>query len=120
MRSDAETGSHHGVYVVGQDESIYKFLQTPTRADLTAAGGLLHDGRVAVDIGLLRFDAELMAGLAELSGFGNLPAIDLYDQIARSLTGQWKPESDASRYFTGACSSTLTVPRVQNSAYAIS
>ena len=99
MRLEVETGSHHGVYVVGEREEVYTFLQKPSPAEVKAAGGLLEDGRVAVDIGLLRFDAELTAALAELAAFKTLPAVDLYDQITRGLTGQWKPESDASLFW---------------------
>ncbi len=101
MRLDLETGSHHGVYVVGEGEQVYTFLQKPTAMEVKAAGGLLDDGRVAVDIGLLRFDAELTAAMTELAGFGNLPAVDLYDQITRGLTGQWKPESDSGIFLAG-------------------
>ncbi len=99
MRLDAETGSHHGVYIVGAGDQVYAFLQKPSPAEVKAAGGLLEDGRVAVDIGLLRFDAELATALTELAGFRTLPAVDLYDQITRGLTGQWKPESDASLFW---------------------
>ena len=99
MRLDLETGSHHGVYVVGEGEQVYTFLQKPTAIEVKAAGGLLDDGRVAVDIGLLRFDAELTAALTELAGFRNLPAVDLYDQITRGLTGQWKPGSDSGLFW---------------------
>jgi len=99
MRLDAETGRHHGVYVVGADDRVYTFLQKPAPAEVEAAGGLLEDGRVAVDIGLLRFDAGLTAGLAELAGFRTLPAVDLYDQIPRGLTGQWQPEPDAGPFW---------------------
>ena len=98
MRLDAETGSHHGVYVVGAGDQVYTFLQKPTPADVKAAGGMLQDGRVAVDIGLLRFDADLTTALTELAGFKTLPAVDLYDQITRGLTGQWQPESDAGLF----------------------
>ena len=73
MRLDLETGSHHGVYVVGEDEQVYTFLQKPTPMEVKAAGGLLDDGRVAVDIGLLRFDAEFTAAMAE-SGRAQEPA----------------------------------------------
>ena len=76
---------------------VYTFLQKPTLAEVKAAGGVLEDGRVAVDIGLLRFDADLTAALTELCGIQDLPAVDLYDQITRGLTGQWKPEKDAGR-----------------------
>jgi fucokinase len=99
MRLDAETGSHHGVYVVGAGEQVYTFLQKPTAAEVKAAGGMLEDGRVAVDVGLLRFDADLTASLAELAGFKTLPAVDLYDEMTRGLTGQWKPESDAGIFW---------------------
>ncbi|MGA2086670.1 MAG: L-fucokinase, partial [Terracidiphilus sp.] len=99
MRLDPETGSHHGVYVVGAGGQVYTFLQKPTLPELKAAGGVLEDGRVAVDIGLLRFDAEMTAALAELAGCEELPAVDLYDQITRGLTGQWNPGEDAEPFW---------------------
>ena len=99
MRLDPETGSHHGVYVVGAGDQVYTFLQKPAPAEVKAAGGLLPDGRVAVDIGLLRFDADLTAALTELAGFKTLPAVDLYDQITRGLTGQWQPELEAGIFW---------------------
>jgi len=98
MRLSPETGSHHGVYVVGDGEQVYTFLQKPTAAEMKAAGGILADGRVAVDIGLLRFDAELTAELTELAAFRVLPTVDLYDHITRGLTGQWKPDEDAGLF----------------------
>lgn len=99
MRLDTETGSHHGVYVVGAGDQVYTYLQKPTAAEVKGAGGLLEDGRVAVDIGLLRFDADLTTALAELARFRDLPAVDLYDQITRGMTGQWKPENGAGLFW---------------------
>lgn len=99
MRLDLETGSHHGVYVVGDGGQVYTFLQKPTLPEIKAAGGVLEDERVAVDIGLLRFDPEMTAALSELAGLAPLPAVDLYDQITRGLTGQWKPEEDAEPFW---------------------
>ncbi len=99
MRLGMETGSHHGVYVVGEADQVYTFLQKPTAAEVKAAGGMLEDGRVAVDIGLLRFDADLAASLTDLGRFSTVPAVDLYDQITRGLTGQWKPEDDAGPFW---------------------
>ena len=99
MRLDAETGSHHGVYVVGAGDQVYTFLQKPTPAEVKAAGGMFDDGRVAVDIGLLRFDADLTAALTGLARFKRLPAVDLYDEITRGLTGQWKPKSGAGIFW---------------------
>ena len=99
MRLEVETGSHHGVYVVGEREEVYTFLQQPSPAEVKAAGGILEDGRVAVDIGLLRFDAGMTSALTELAAFRTLPAVDLYDQITRGLTGQWAPEKNASLFW---------------------
>ena len=75
------------------------FLQKPSPMEVRAAGGLLTDGRVAVDIGLLRFDAEFTTAMTNLAGFKNLPAVDLYDQITRGLTGQWRPEPDSGTFW---------------------
>jgi fucokinase len=99
MRLDPETGSHHGVYVVGAEGQVYTFLQKPTPTEVSAAGGMLEDGRVAVDIGLLRFDAEITVALSELAGSEIPPAVDLYDEITRGLTGQWKPKEDAETFW---------------------
>lgn len=99
MRLDVETGSHHGVYVVGDGEQVYTFLQKPSASEVKAAGGILADGRLAVDIGLLRFDPELTVALAHLTDFRELPSVDLYDQVTRALTGQWKPASNAGRFW---------------------
>jgi fucokinase len=101
MRLNVETGSHHGVYVVGEGEQVYTFLQKPSAAQVKAAGGMLADELVAVDIGLLRFDPDLTADLAGLAGLGDLPAVDLYDQITRGFTGQWRPDTDASPFWSG-------------------
>jgi fucokinase len=99
MPMSLETAGQHGVYVVGAGDQVYAFLQKPTPAELKAAGGLLQDGRTAVDIGLLRFDPRLTSALAELSQFKALPQVDLYDHITRGLTGQWKPDADAGLFW---------------------
>jgi fucokinase len=99
MRLDLDTGTHHGVYIVGEGDQVYTFLQKPSPAEVSAAGGILENGQVAVDIGLLRFDADCTAALAELAGFRTLPAVDLYDEITRGLTGQWNPDKDAGLFW---------------------
>ena len=99
MKLPAETANHHGVYVVGANDQVYTFLQKPSFQEIKAAGGFLDDGRVAVDIGLLRFDAQLTGDLTTLAHYKEPRAVDLYDQITRGLTGQWKPEMDASDFW---------------------
>ncbi len=109
MRQPVETGSHHGVYVLGDDNRVYAFLQKPSAAEVKAAGGLLPGDQVALDIGLLRFDAPTAARLAELAGVvksgpgwefaagildAEVPEIDLYEHVTLALTGQYQPGPD--------------------------
>ncbi len=112
MRRPLETGSRHGVYVLGDEGKVYAYFQKPSAAQLEAAGGLLPGGEVALDTGLLRFDAPLTARLTEFArgrfegkrgGTGsNLfeslgehpPAIDLYQHMTLALTGQYQPTAE--------------------------
>jgi len=114
MRQPAEVGSRHGVYVIGNEGRVYSFLQKPSAAEVRAAGGMLDDEQVALDIGLLRFDPATAARLTELAGvragedgwkiepgiLGESPAggpvIDLYLHITLGLTGEWVPGRDSS------------------------
>lgn len=95
MPQPVEMGSRHGVYVVGDEGRVYSFLQKPSAAEIRAAGGMLPDGKVALDIGLLRFDSALSARLMELAvataASGAIPVIDLYQHITLALTGEWSP-----------------------------
>ncbi len=106
MRQPVETGSQHGVYVLGDEGRVYSFLQKPSAAEVKAAGGLLPGGEVALDIGLLRFDAPTAARLTELAGVvkrdsrwelttgilgPGAPEIDLYQHVTLALTGQYRP-----------------------------
>lgn len=91
MRTSAETASQHGVYVADQQGRVYSFLQKPDLAAMRAAGAMFEDGLVAVDTGLLRFDRNLTTALAGLGESDSLSAMDLYEQVTKSLTGQWKP-----------------------------
>ena len=94
MRQPAEVGTQHGVYVTGDGDRVYCFLQKPSIAEVRAAGGLLEDDQVALDTGLLRFCPESAARLASVEGSGT--PVDLYEHITMALTGQWRArEHDA-------------------------
>jgi fucokinase len=113
MRESTEVGARHGVYVADEQGRVYTFLQKPSALQVREAGGLLEDGRVALDSGLMRFDAPTAARLTELGGVhrtaegwtfdtgilvrtaAGLPAIDLYEHVVQALTGQWQPAPDA-------------------------
>ncbi len=113
IRQPPEVGSRHGVYVTDPERRVYTFLQKPTAAEVRAVGGMLDGERVAVDTGLLRFDAHASARLTRLAGVeavddhwsvgegilaadaGVRPVIDLYRHMTFALTGQWRPPPDA-------------------------
>src|ERR1035438_795629 len=70
MLQPAEVGTQHGVYVADERGRVYAFLQKPSVAEVKAAGGLLGNEQVALDVGLLRFDPQAAAKLSpiELAG----------------------------------------------------
>ncbi len=117
IRQPAEVGSQHGVYVTDAEGRVYTFLQKPAPAEVRAAGGMLGGEQVAVDTGLLRFDADTSARLTQLAGVeaiagqwsvgegvlaagaGARPVIDLYRHVTFALTGQWIPTPDAAPHW---------------------
>jgi len=101
-----DVGSRHGVYIADPQGQVYGFLQKPTAAQVRDAGGIYPGDQVALDTGLLRFDAPISARLMTLGGVHdaahidhgllasdgtNVPIIDLYEHLTRALTGEWTP-----------------------------
>ncbi len=101
LRQPVNIGSQHGVYVADPDGRVYSFLQKPSASEIAAAGGMLPGDMVAVDSGLLRFDAALSESLTQLgvSAADGVPFIDLYRHFTLALTGQWKLNADEHRVF---------------------
>ena len=97
IRQPAAAASQHGVYALDEAGRVYKFLQKPSLAELESSGALLPGGEVALDTGLLFFDAGLTTRLAGLGSTSGLPYLDLYDHFTRGLTGQWTPEPGGLR-----------------------
>ena len=89
IRQPIEVGTRHGIYVLDERGRVYSFLQKPTPAEVRAAGGVFPGDMVALDTGLLHFDAGLSAGLSHLaSTLHEIPSLDLYQQFTLSLTGE--------------------------------
>jgi fucokinase len=89
IRQPIEVGTRHGIYVLDERGRVYSFLQKPTPAQVHAAGGILPGDQVALDTGLLHFDAGLSASLSRLaSTLPEIPFLDLYQQFTLSLTGE--------------------------------
>lgn len=100
IRQPMEVGTRHGIYVLDESGRVYSFLQKPTPAQVRAAGGVLPcqplpgepstaEEEVALDTGLLHFDAGLAAALSQLAcALPEIPFLDLYQQFTLSLTGE--------------------------------
>jgi fucokinase len=89
IRQPVEVGTRHGIYVLDDRGLVYSFLQKPDAAEAQAAGGILPGGQVALDTGLLHFDASLSASLSRLAAaLPVIPFLDLYQHFTRSLTGE--------------------------------
>jgi len=110
IRETPEVGTRHGLYIVDEYGLVVSFLQKPSVAAMREAGAMGDDGLVAVDSGLLRFDAETTAALGAIGGIVSeqltsgdgtapIPGLDLYDHITRGLTGEWEPAGDESDYY---------------------
>jgi fucokinase len=91
MRQPAKTGTQHGVYILGDEGRVYSFLQKPSIAEVESAGGLLEEGAVGLDTGLLHFSPNAAAWVASLPEPGDGEAMDLYQHLTLALTGQWSP-----------------------------
>ena len=94
-------GSRHGVYVPARGAEttfgaclpVVDFLQKPSMAEATAAGALDSSGRVAVDTGILSFDAALcrrMLAFArkEARWLKTAPVLDVYEHFTGALVGK--------------------------------
>jgi fucokinase len=107
----SDVGSQHGVYVVDQEGRVYMFLQKPSAPQLKDAGGICADGLVALDSGLLRFDAGIAAELTAVASRCELNAeLDLYRHFTMALTGQWVPKEDAPAVVRELVSSLRKTP----------
>ena len=96
LRQPIDVGSQHGVYIADPDGRVYSFLQKPSAAEVSAAGGILDGDMVAVDSGLIRFDPEITERLTHLGSTAGegVPFMDLYRHFTMALTGQWKLSED--------------------------
>ena len=94
IRQPIEIGTRHGIYVLDERGRVYSFLQKPTPAEVRAAGGIFPGDKVALDTGLLHFDAALSARLSDLAAsLPEIPFLDLYRQFTLTLTGEAPCES---------------------------
>ncbi len=126
MREPVAVGSKHGVYITDEQGRVYSFLQKPTAAQVSDAGGMLPGDEVALDTGLIRFDATIAARLSALAGVdaqhgkvtdgilartaAGRPNIDLYEHMTLALTGQWAPAEGAEDYWLQLADALRGVP----------
>jgi fucokinase len=66
--------SRHGVYCLGPDGGLSRYLQKPAPAEQKAAGAVDASGKSALDLGVMSMDAAAAATL--LGAFGGISAED--------------------------------------------
>ena len=90
IRSDADTASHHGVYVADDAGRVQAFLHKPGIEEMKSAGALLADGGAAVDTGIVFISAPVAERLlAEAEGPAGWIAAALPAKTALNLYGDF-------------------------------
>ena len=69
-RATPEEASRHGVYCLGADDSISRYLQKPPVAEQERAGAIGPSGEAVLDIGVMSMDAAAAAALLKVFGAG--------------------------------------------------
>jgi fucokinase len=93
-RATPEDASRHGVFCIGEDSSMSRYLQKPSRAELERAGAVGPAGEAVLDIAVMSMDAAAAAVLLRVLGDGDAAAVrewvahgglDLYREICCAL-----------------------------------
>lgn len=93
MRTPAELGLSHGVWVTDGRGRVTRTLQKPSIELMRAQGALDEQDQILLDTGLLFFDSNATGALATLAGVGAgkgldetaKQQIDLYDEMTSAL-----------------------------------
>jgi len=67
-RASPEQASRHGVFCVGSDGQVRRFLQKPTPAEQEEAGAVDRFGRSVLDVAVMSFDAGTAIALLRMCG----------------------------------------------------
>lgn len=66
FKEDVETGKNHGVYLIGNDGNVKKFLHKQSVEALKAQGAVNERNAVDIDTGAVIFSTEMLAALYSL------------------------------------------------------
>jgi hypothetical protein len=69
-RAKPEEASRHGVYCLGEDDSVTRYLQKPSEAEQEREGAVGPSGEAVLDIGVMSMDAAAAAALLKLFAVG--------------------------------------------------
>ena len=93
-RATPEEASRHGVYCLGEDDSITRYLQKPSEAEQERAGAIGLAGEAVLDIGVMSMDAAAAARLMKVFDAGDAGSarewiahggLDLYREICCAM-----------------------------------
>ena len=93
--ADLDTASRHGVYVNAADGRVLRFLQKPSRAELTRANAIVPPDRALVDTGLVSLCPNTVVRLLSaarahisLASCATAPQLDLYEHLLMAAAGE--------------------------------
>jgi fucokinase len=81
IKTPAEKGVNHGVYLNGDSSSVEEFLHKQPIEVLEAKGAVDRNGLVNIDTGLIWMDSDIVHRLFELIASGNVLDVAKYNQI---------------------------------------
>ena len=94
FKEDVETGKNHGVYLMGEDGNVKKFLHKQTTKTLKENGAVNDRGDVDIDTGAVIFSADMLGSLYSLISENGKISTEKYnafvnDKVRLSLYGDF-------------------------------
>ena len=94
FKEDVETGKNHGVYLIGEDGYVKRFLHKQSVESLRAQGAVNERNAVDIDTGAVIFSKDMLASLYSLISTDGKTDIEKYnafvnDKVRLSLYGDF-------------------------------
>lgn len=94
FKENVETGKNHGVFLMGEDGNVARFLHKQKAETLRAQGAVNEHDSVDIDTGMIIFSPEVLHGLYSLiseNGYFNQKKYDTYvnETVRLSLYGDF-------------------------------
>lgn len=90
FKENVEIGKNHGVFLMGEDGNVAKFLHKQTTESLRAQGAVNEQDSVDIDTGMVIFSPEILNGLYSLISRQGIFDKEKYDKKSHSaVVTEW-------------------------------